>query len=80
MRSEAEIRAALRSFVERRAKGVPVTDQTPLFTQRLLRSVHLPELILLLERLTGAPIDVECLRRGDFDSIDTIVRRFGSRP
>jgi hypothetical protein len=77
MRSEAEIRAALRSFVQRQAKGVPVTDQTPLFTQRVLRSVHLPELILMLERLRGAPVDVECLRQGDFDSIDAIVNRFG---
>jgi hypothetical protein len=77
MRTEAEIRAELRAFVQRRTRGQPVTDQTPLFTQRLLRSVHVPELILLLERLRGAPIDVEHLRQGDLDSIDVMVASFG---
>jgi hypothetical protein len=80
MRSEAEIRAALRTFVQRQARGTPVTDQTPLFSQRVLRSVHLPELILLLERLRGVPIDVERLRQGDFDTIDAIVSRFAVVP
>jgi hypothetical protein len=80
MRSEAEIREELRAFVQRRAKGRPVTDRTSLFTQRLLRSVHVPELILLLERLRGAPIDVERLQQGDLDSIDVIVERFGVAP
>jgi hypothetical protein len=76
MRTETEIRAALRAFVQRHSRGVPITDQTPLFSQRVLRSVHLPELILILERLRGEPIDVEHLRQGDFDSIDAIVNRF----
>lgn len=77
MRSEAEIRAAVRAFVEHRAGGLSVSDDTPLLKQRILRSVHLPELIILLERLRGAPIDVERLAHGDFDSIDGIVERFG---
>ena len=80
MRSEAEIRAELRSFVRYRARGLPVTDTTPLFTHRVLRSVHLPELILLLERLRGAPIDVERLQPGDLHSIEVIVERFGAGP
>ncbi len=78
MRSEAEFRAALRSFVQRQARDVAITDDTPLFTQRLLRSVHLPELILLLERLRSEPIDVERLQPRDFESIDVIVERFGA--
>jgi hypothetical protein len=78
MRSEAEFRAALRSFVQRQARDVAITDDTPLFAQRLLRSVHLPELILLLERLRSAPIDVERLQPRDFESIDVIVERFGA--
>lgn len=78
MHSDAEIRTALRDFVQRRAKDFPLTDGTALFEQRVLRSVHLPELILLLERLRGAPIDVERLRPRDFQSIDVIVQRFGA--
>jgi hypothetical protein len=38
--------------------------------------VNLPELLLLLEQLRGAPIDVEDLDPGDFRDIDTLVRRF----
>ncbi|WP_117212893.1 hypothetical protein [Allorhizocola rhizosphaerae] len=78
MRSEADIRAALHAFVQRHANDFPLTDDTPLFTLRVLRSVHLPELILLLERLRAGPIDVEQLQPGDFASIDVIVRRFGA--
>jgi len=80
MRSETEIRTELRTFVRRRAGDVAVTDQTALFALRVLRSVHLPELIILLERLRGAPIDVEQLRVGDLESIDVIVARFGVAP
>jgi hypothetical protein len=78
MRSEAEIRAELRSFVQLRARNLPVTDRTPLFAQRALRSVHVPELLLLLERLRGAPIDIERLQPGDLHSIDVMVERFGA--
>jgi hypothetical protein len=80
MRSDHDIRGELRAFVARRAGGAPVTDQTALFRTRRLRSVHVPELILLLERLRGAPIDVEALGPGDLDSIDAIVARFGAAP
>jgi len=54
MRSEREIREALRS----------------------LRSLHLPELLLFIERLAGVPIEVDDLRAGDFRDIDTLVLRF----
>lgn len=77
MRSEQEVRAALRSWVRAKAKGAEVGDDTALFEQRLLRSVHVPELLLLLERLRGAPIDVERLGPGDLHSIDVMLDRFG---
>jgi hypothetical protein len=84
MRSDTEIREThireiLRSWVLSKAKNpdaTPVTDSTPLFEERRLRSLHLPELLLLLERLRGEPIDVEDLRAGDFRDIDTLVSRF----
>lgn len=79
MRSEREIRAALRSWVLDKAKNLDchvLTDQTPLFEERYLRSLHLPELLLLIERLRSAPIEVDDLRPGDFRDIDTLVLRF----
>jgi hypothetical protein len=81
MRSEQEIREALSSWVLSKARNLDssaLTDKTPLFEERQLRSLHLPELLLLLERLRGEPIDVDDLRPGDFRDIDTLVLRFCS--
>ncbi|UGY91467.1 acyl carrier protein [Streptomyces gobiensis] len=84
MRSDQKIRDGLRSWVRKKATDHhgpavgEITDFTPLFEERHLRSVHLPELLLLLERLCGSPIDVAELGPGDFRDIDTMVRRFGS--
>lgn len=68
--------AELRSWVHAKAGHPGLTDHTPLFAGRHLRSVQLPELLLLLERLRGARIDVERLEPGDFHSIATIADRF----
>lgn len=79
MLSEQEARDQLRSWVMRKAKSQApeqIDDATPLFADRHLTSLHVPELLLLLERLRGEPIDPEGLRPGDFRDIDTIVRRF----
>ena len=79
MLSEQEARDALRSWVTSKAKPEAsgrIDDATLLFADRYLTSVHVPELLLLLERLRGAPIDPERLGPGDFHDINTIVRRF----
>lgn len=80
MRSEQEVRQALREWILSKAKDLDpaaLTDTTPILERRYLRSVHVPELLLLLERLRGEPIDVEDLRAGDFRDIDTLMARFG---
>lgn len=79
MISEQEAKDAIRSWAIRRAKSSEpdqIDETTPLFADRHLTSVHVPELLLLLERLRGEPIDPEGLGPGDFRDIDTIVRRF----
>lgn len=76
------MRSELRSFVLAKAREAQrpedLTDQTPLLADGWLRSVHLPELLLLMERLRGTQIDVEELKPGDFRDIDTLVSRFGA--
>jgi hypothetical protein len=70
---------ALREWVSAHARDLPpegLTDDLPLMERRHLTSLHLPELILLLERLRGEAIDVEELRTGDFASVRTIAARF----
>ncbi|MEV5510655.1 acetyl xylan esterase [Streptomyces orinoci] len=79
MRSEQEFRDQLRSWIRSKSgegETAALTDGTALFEERYLRSVHLPELLLLLERLCGEPIDVEELSPRDFRSIDAMVRRY----
>jgi hypothetical protein len=78
MLSEGEFRAELQTWVRGKA-NVQVTDQTKIFAERVLRSVHVPELLLLMERLRGEPIDLEELRPADLRDIDTLVARFGTR-
>lgn len=80
MHSESEIRQALREWILGKAKDLDpaaLTDTTPLFELRYLRSLHVPELLLLLERLRGEPIDVQDLGAGDFRDIDTLLAKFG---
>ncbi len=82
MRSDSEIRDALRVWVLNKASGLEpdeLTDRTALFERRHLRSVHLPELLLILEGLCGRPIEVEDLQPEDFRNIDTLLTRFGSK-
>ena len=69
----------LRSWVARKAKDLPpegLTDDLPLLEGRHLTSLHIPELILLLEALRGEAIDVERLQAGDFRDLRTIAARF----
>lgn len=79
MVSEQEAKDTIRSWAISRAKS-PAPDQiddtTPLFADRHLTSLHVPELLLLLERLRGEPIDPEGLLPGDFRDVSTIVKRF----
>ncbi len=77
--TEAAARALLHRWILARNEDLDasaLTGQTPLLSTRYLRSVHLPELILLLERVRGVPIEVEELGAGDFRDIDTIVAGF----
>ncbi|GGK74801.1 hypothetical protein [Mangrovihabitans endophyticus] len=69
----------LHSWVLRKARDLPpegLTDDLPLLAGRHLTSLHIPELILLLERLRRRPIDVEQLCAGDFRDLATIRARF----
>ena len=82
MKSESQIRCALREWVVQASGEVAaedVDDETPIIERRILRSAQVMDLILYLEELRGGAIDVEQLAAGVFRSIDAIYERFFER-
>jgi len=76
---EARVREAIRSWVVSTSGRVDpgaLDDDTPIFSKAVLESVHVMDLILLIEELSGRPIDVEKLRVGVFRTVDAIVANF----
>jgi hypothetical protein len=80
-RTDLDPRTALRAWVRAKAAAdaAPAGDDldgVALFQRRLLTSLHLPELILLIERLRGTPVDVGSMGAEHVASIDAIVAEF----
>lgn len=78
-RSEAEVRHALRRWVESRAVGLQpgaLDDRTPLIASRLITSLQVTDLLLFIEELRAQSIDPSTLRPGAFHDIDTIWATF----
>jgi hypothetical protein len=76
---EGRVREAIRSWVlstSSRVEPAALADDTPIFSKAVLESVHVMDLILLIEELSGRPIDVEKLRVGVFRTVDAIVANF----
>ena len=80
MKSEAEIRTALREWVVQKSGGkvraTELTDQTPIIEQRIITSLQAMDLILFIQRLRARPVDVERLKVGVFRTIDAIYANF----
>jgi acyl carrier protein len=76
---ERRIREALRSWVvgtSGRIGADQLRDDTTIFSEAVLESVHVMELILLIEELSRREIDVEKLKVGVFRNVDAIVANF----
>ncbi|GAA3600390.1 hypothetical protein GCM10022223_14960 [Kineosporia mesophila] len=70
---------ALVAWVNHRGRDLPedgVTEDLPLLAGRHLTSLHIPELILLLERISGREVEVDRLQAGDFQDLRTIRAKF----
>jgi hypothetical protein len=67
-----------RWIIERSGRVGPdeLRDDTPLLARRILTSLHVLDLLLYVERLSGRPVDVERLQPGAFRDIDSICRAF----
>jgi hypothetical protein len=81
MKSEGEVRETLRGWVCRtggRIQPDQMRDDTPILEHRLITSLQVMDLILFLEQLRGAPLDVEAIRPGAFRDINAIYDSFFS--
>ena len=79
MKTEAQIRQALRDWIVNTSEKIApqtLNDQTAIIAQGLISSLHVMDLMLLIEELSGKPIDVETLQPGVFQNIDTIYLNF----
>jgi acyl carrier protein len=83
LKTESEVRTALRAWVVKtngKVTATDVADDTPILERRIVKSLDIMDLILFLEELRGAPIDVEKLRPGVFRDIDAIWKNFFGPP
>jgi hypothetical protein len=75
-RDPATTRARLHEWVVKQNRRVlpgSVADDTPLLENRIVTSLQIMDLILFIERLRGAPMDVRLIKPGSFRSIDAIM-------
>jgi acyl carrier protein len=79
MKSEADVRQALRAWIlttSGKVKPEDLTDETPIIEQRIISSLQIMDLILFLEQMMDRSLDVEQLKPGVFRSISVIYRNF----
>jgi acyl carrier protein len=60
----------------RRIDAADLRDDTPLLEQRILSSLQIADLLLFLEELRGAPVDLEGLTGASFRDVDALVKAF----
>lgn len=79
MKTESEIRAALKDWIARangKISREALADDIPIFREGVLKSVQVPELILYIEELSERPVEVDKIVPGVFRDIDSIYRSF----
>jgi len=74
--SPPDVKVAVRQWILARHPGYEptrLTDDTPLIEERLLTSIQVMDLLLYLEEVTGAPVDVTRLGKGAFATLRAIA-------
>jgi hypothetical protein len=79
MKTEQSLRAALRDFVVTTNGKIALgdlRDDTPLLEERIISSLQLTELILFLESLRDAPVDLGQLKGTSFRDLNAVYDTF----
>lgn len=69
----------LRAWILEHGKRIEpseLRDDTPLLERRILTSLQLADLLLFLEELRGAPVELEGLSGAAFRDLDSMVKTF----
>jgi len=76
--TRAEILDRLRLWLEQHAgaSAADVGEDTPIVEQRILSSLQVAGLLVYIEQLRGAPIELESLQPGAFRSLAAIYHHF----
>ncbi len=83
MKTEQEVKDTLKQWVLKKSQKITaeeLTFQTPLLESRILSSLHVMELILEIERISGSKFNLKNLKPGVFNSIDSIYTSFFGKP
>lgn len=79
MKTELEARKALRDWIIKtngKIRPEDLTDETAIIERRIISSLQVMDLLLFLEALTGKSVDVEKLKPGIFQNINTLYENF----
>ncbi len=72
-------KARLRTWILEHGKRIDAADlhdDTPLLERRILTSLQLADLLLFLEELRDAPVDLEGITGSSFRDLGSMVRSF----
>ncbi|MFL5815616.1 MAG: hypothetical protein ACJ763_18745 [Bdellovibrionia bacterium] len=79
MKTESEIKTEIREWVLKTNKKITaaeLTDDMHLIEKRIISSLHIMELILLIEKIKASRFDLKAIKPGAFNSIDSIYKSF----
>ncbi len=81
MSDRRNAKQVLKTWLRENARSpATIGDDTPLLAQRLITSLQVMELVLLIEELSGTPIDAALLEPGSFRDVNTICVKFFQTP
>lgn len=83
MKTRQQIQDEIFDFVLKVNKKVTrdqLDGQTPLLEKRIINSLQVMDLLLLIEKMTGKPVDVRSIKPGVFANVDTIIAAFFKDP
>ncbi len=78
MKTDVDIRGALKDWLHKTnpRNTTVIEDSTPIIENRIITSLQVMDLILYIEQLRGKRIEIEELKAGVFNNIDTIHASF----